>query len=78
MNTEIQIRSQILMRIKKIPSSKLKELNDFVSKLERSEGKKDRILSFAGAWENMETATIDEFTKNLIANRQENRGRIDE
>ena len=49
-----------------------------LSEAKGSEGKKDRILSFAGAWENMETATIDEFTKNLIANRQENRGRIDE
>jgi len=53
MNTEIQIRSQILMRIKKIPSSKLKELNDFVSKLEEAKGRKIefyRLLGHGKIW----------------------------
>jgi hypothetical protein len=78
MNTDIRIRSQILKKIQKIPSYRLKELDDFVSKLERTAGKKDRILSFAGAWENIETSIFDEFTENLISNRQKNRTRIDE
>jgi hypothetical protein len=78
MNTDIRIRSQILKRIQKIPSNRLAELNDFVSKLERNAGKKDRILSFAGAWENLETSIFDEFTEKLISNRQKNRSRIDE
>ncbi len=78
MNTEIRIRSQILKRIQKVPSNRLKELNDFISKLEQSAGKKDRILSFAGAWQNIDTSTFDEFTENLISTRQKNRSRIDE
>lgn len=78
MNTETKIRSQILKRIQRIPSDRLNELNDFVSKLERTTGKKDRILSFAGAWENMESSIFDEFTANLISNRQKNRSRINE
>ena len=78
MNTEIYLRSQILKRIQKIPSTRLKELNDFVAKLERSPGKKDRILSFAGTWESTDKSIINEFTENLISNRQKNRNRIDE
>ena len=46
--------------------------------LSEAKGRKIKFYRLLGAWENMETATIDEFTKNLIANRQENRGRIDE
>lgn len=78
MNTEIQIRSQILKKIRKIPSSKLQELNEFVSKLERTTSEKDRILSFAGAWENLDPAILEELTENLITNRKKNRSRIDE
>lgn len=72
MNTESKMRSQILKRIQRIPSYRLNELNDFVSKLERTIGKKDRNLSFAGVWENMESSIFDEFTANLISNRQKN------
>jgi hypothetical protein len=78
MNTEIQIRSQILKKIKKIPSNRLKELNDFVSKLGRNAGEKEKILAFAGAWKDMDTSILKEFTENLISNRQKNRNRIDE
>jgi hypothetical protein len=78
MNTDIRIRSQILRRIQKVPSNRLKELNDFISKLERSAGRKDRILSFAGAWQNIDSSTFEEFTENLISNRKKNRNRIDE
>lgn len=73
MDTDTRIRSQILKRIQKIPSNRLKELNDFVAKLERNPGKKDKILSFAGAWETMDSSIINEFTENLISNRQKNR-----
>jgi hypothetical protein len=76
MNSDTQIRSQILKKIQRIPSDRLNELNDFVSKLERSAGKKDRILAFAGAWENMDTSIFNEFTENLISNRRKNRNRI--
>lgn len=78
MNTEIYLRSQILKRIQKIPSTRLKELDDFVSKLERVAGKKERILSFAGVWKNMDISIMKDFTENLISNRQKNRNRIDE
>lgn len=78
MDTDTRIRSQILRRIQKIPSNRLQELNDFVAKLERNPGKKDRILSFAGAWNSIDAEILNEFTENLIDNRRKNRDRIDE
>jgi hypothetical protein len=78
MKTDVQIRSQILKRVQKIPSNRLDELNEFISKLERNAGKKDLILSFAGAWENIEDSIFQDFTENLTSNRKKNRSRIDE
>ena len=72
MITETQIRSQILRRIQRIPSNRLVELNEFVSKLEQTSGNKDKILSFTGAWENLDSNAFDELTENLISNRQLN------
>ena len=72
MITETQIRSQILRRIQRIPSNRLVELNEFVSKLEQTSSNKDKILSFAGAWENLDSYAFDELTENLISNRQRN------
>ncbi len=78
MLTSNKIRSQILRKIQKIPSNKLGELNDFVTKLEETADRKDKILSFAGAWENIEENIFHELTGNLISNRQKNQRRADE
>jgi hypothetical protein len=75
MITETQIRSEILRRIQRIPSNRLIELNEFVSKLEQTSSNKDKILSFAGAWENLDAKAFDELTENLISNRQRNKRR---
>lgn len=78
MITTNQIRSQILRKIQKIPSNKLGELNDFVTKLEQTTNKKDKILSFAGAWENIEEEIFCEITENLISNRQKHKRKANE
>ena len=75
MMTETQIRSQLIRRIQRIPSNKLIELNELVSKLEQTSSKKDKNLSFAGAWENIDLETFDNLTVNLIENRQRNKRR---
>ena len=78
MITDTQRRNQILRRISKIPKDKLKELDEYISKLEKEIIKKSRALSFAGSWQDVDDSTFDELTKNLIHNRQKNRRRIDE
>jgi hypothetical protein len=78
MITDIQKRNQILRRISRIPKDKLKELDEFVSKLEHDISQKNRTLSFAGAWKDIDESAFDDLTENLISNRQKNRRRIDE
>jgi len=77
-NTNTQIRNQILRKIQRIPADRLKELGVFLSKLEESTNKKDKNLSFAGAWENIDDNLFNEFTDNLIDRRQRNKRRINE
>lgn len=71
-----QIRKQILRKIKRIPDDRLKELDVFVSKLEETPRKKDKILAFAGAWEDIDENLFDEFTENIPERRQRNIRRI--
>jgi len=73
--TDTQIRSQLIRRIQRIPSNKLNELNELVSKLEETTPAKDQNLSYAGAWEDLDSETFDNLTVNLIENRQRNKKR---
>ena len=75
MRSATQIRSQLIRRIQRIPSNKLIELDEMVSRLEQTPSNKDKNLSFAGAWENIDLETFDIFTVNLIENRQLNKRR---
>jgi hypothetical protein len=78
MITDNQIRHQIFRRVSRIPKEKLKELSDFLSKLEDSFSKKQNVLSFAGAWKDIDDDVFSELTDKLIENRSKNRKRIDE
>jgi hypothetical protein len=78
MNTDTQIRTQLIRRIQKIPSNKLKELNELVAKLELTSPKKDKILSFAGAWSDIDSGALNSLTENLTDNRQRNKRRYDQ
>jgi len=76
MITDTQRRNQILRRISKIPDTKLKELDDYVSKLEKEIKKNSRTMTYAGAWQDIDESVFEDLTRNLISNRQKNRGRI--
>jgi hypothetical protein len=76
MITNTQRRNQILRRISKIPHEKLKELDDYVSKLEKEISNNSKTMSYAGAWQDIDESVFDDLTRNLITNRQKNRGRI--
>jgi hypothetical protein len=75
MMTDTQKRSQLIRRIQRIPSNKLNELDQLISKLEETSSKKDKNLSFAGAWKDLDSETFDNLTHHLIENRQRNKRR---
>jgi len=75
---DAQIRQQIIRKIGRIPSSKLKDVNDYLSKLEQTTEKTSKILSYAGSWKSIDESTFNELTDNLIKNRNKNTRRFDE
>jgi hypothetical protein len=78
MIADTQIRQQILRKIRRIPSNKLNDLNEYLSQLEQTTEKTSKILSYAGSWNNIDESTFDELTDNLILNRNKNSRRFDE
>lgn len=78
MTIDIQKRQKILKTIYRIPSDKLNELDEFISKFELEPYIKSKNLSFAGAWKNMDESIFSEFTDKLINRRQKNSRRNNE
>jgi hypothetical protein len=75
---DAQIIQQILRKIRRIPSSKLNDVNEYLSKLEQSSEKTSNILAYAGSWKSIEESTFSDLTENLIKNRNKNTRRFDE
>ena len=75
---ELHLRQRIFKMIKRVPSDKLSELLNHITKLEKSIEKQSKILSFAGSWKNIDDSAFDELTKDLITNRSRNSRRHDE
>lgn len=78
MSIDTQIRSKLLRKIQRIPSNRLKEIDDFISLMESSTNRKDKNLSFAGAWVNIDDSVFVNLTDDLIENREKNKRRINE
>ena len=78
MKSDTQIRDQLIRRIQRIRADKLKQLDDYAAKLEKTIHNKEKILSFAGAWENLDDDLFNDLTNKLTTRRQENNRRIDE
>ena len=78
MLTDTQRRNQILRRISKMSSDKLKDLDEYVLKLEQGAPKKTKSILYAGAWKDIDDSVFADFTTNLIDNRHKNRQRIDD
>ncbi len=78
MITDTQRRTQILRKINRIPVDKLKELDDFVSKLEEGVIPKSKTISFVGVWRDIDDTVFNDLTNELINHRQRSRRRIDE
>jgi len=78
MISDTQIRDQLIRRIQRIRADKLRQLEEYAAKLEENINNKEKILSFAGAWEDIDDDLINDFTDKLITRRQSNKRRIDE
>jgi hypothetical protein len=69
MTKATKIRNQILRKIERMPEEQLTELDKFLKKLELEKTKKNKILSYAGAWKDMDDDIFREFTSELLTRR---------
>ncbi|NCU31979.1 MAG: hypothetical protein EOM23_03365 [Candidatus Moranbacteria bacterium] len=69
MTTETKIRNEIFGRIEGLPEEQLTKLDMYLKKLALEKTKKDRILSYAGAWKDMDDEIFREFTTELSTRR---------
>lgn len=54
----------------------LKDVDAFIDQLENGKHAKQKILSFAGAWKDLDEETFQDLTENLPAKRQKGSERI--
>lgn len=78
MTSETIIRNKIFQRISRFPLEQLTEIEKFLKKLESHNNKKKKILSYAGAWKDMDDEVFAQFTNELITRRQKNKRRANE
>jgi hypothetical protein len=70
MTTVTKIRKQILRRIERLPDEDLPMVDSCLKKLETRSTKKEKILAYAGAWDDMDKSIFREFTDELTTRRQ--------
>jgi hypothetical protein len=73
-----QLRHQLLKRIQKIPQQQLQELDNYAAKLESIDASKEKILSYAGIWKDLDSELFDELTENIHGRRADSKRRVNE
>jgi len=70
-----QLREKVAKEISQIPIEKLNEVYDFIRffrlEIEKVKPNKDKILSFAGCWEDMPDETFNDFLSEIRRRRKE-------
>ncbi len=69
------LRTKLLSEINLIPEEKLEELYNFIHYLrvgvEASKGTPEKIMQFAGSWDDMSDETFADLNEEIIARRQQ-------
>jgi hypothetical protein len=75
MTVDSPMRKRLIKKIQQIPEDKLQKIDVFLEELDDSIGKKEVIISYAGAWKDLDNSILEEFTEGLKTRRESNRGR---
>ena len=75
MTVDSPMRKRLIKKIQQIPEDKLQKIDVFLEELDDSIGKKEVIISYAGAWKDLDNSILEEFTEGLITRRERNRER---
>ncbi len=73
---EKELKGELINRISNLSEEKLKSLEEFIDSLEKVNSSKERILSFAGIFKNLDDEIYGDLTENLHMNRLKGNNRI--
>jgi hypothetical protein len=77
MTLRAQLIQEIISKIDQIPESKLKKFLEFIESDKNLKEEKKAILGFAGSWEDLDKATLNDLTTKLHKKRAKNERSID-
>ena len=69
MTARSKIIKEIVDKMDNIPNNQLEEVLSYVDKIESSIRKKQKILSYAGSWKDIDDDLFSDLTENLHQNR---------
>ena len=73
MITDKHKRKQLQKRVENLSSDKIDKLLQFMDNLEKETSNKKKIMSYAGAWSDLDDEVIKDLTENLVVNRKKNK-----
>lgn len=73
---EDKLREKISKRIEVLSREELQYIDVFIDTLEHKDSSKEKILSFAGVFDDIDTAVFNDLTDQLHENRQKGDHRI--
>lgn len=73
-----ELKERLIERIHTLDVDNLENVESFISNLTTEKRSVGDVLSFAGAWHDLDDEVFLDLTKNLSTNRQEGNSRINE
>jgi hypothetical protein len=73
MNVRNRLRNSLVRKLQQLPTEKLTEVNNFLSKIESQLKSKDKTLKLAGTWKDLDDNLFTEMTEKLHGNRTKDR-----
>lgn len=65
-----KLKDKIIHRVRTLNREQLENIDAYIDQLKEGKNAKHKILSFAGAWKDLDEDTFQDLTENLQANRK--------
>jgi hypothetical protein len=73
MDVNSRLKNSLIRKIQRLSTDKLTEISNLLGKIEHQMKSKERTLSFAGSWKDLDSDLLLDFTTNLHDNRTNDR-----
>ncbi len=73
MNSNNKLRNSVLKKIQQLPAVKLREVDNLLNEIEDQIATKEKTLTLAGSWKDLDDELFSDLTSNLHQNRNNDR-----